>query len=93
MVAEGKPIGALCISPVILAKILGDVELTIGEDEETIKGIEAVGASHMKTTHGEVIVDNKYKTVTTPCYMLDARIEQIGEGADNVIKKMIKLMA
>ena len=93
MVAEGKPIGALCISPVILAKILGDVTLTIGEDEATVKGIEAAGATHMKTTHGEVIVDSKYKTVTTPCYMLDARIDQIGEGADNVIKKMIKLMA
>jgi enhancing lycopene biosynthesis protein 2 len=93
MVAHDKPIGALCISPVLLAKILGDVELTIGDDAATAEAIKAVGASHVNRSHGELVVDNKYKTVTTPCYMLDARIDQIGEGADNVVKKMIELMA
>ena len=36
-----KPIGALCISPVIIAKVLGEVELTIGQDEATAAGVEA----------------------------------------------------
>ena len=31
-----KPIGRLCISPVILAKVLGDVEITIGNDTGTL---------------------------------------------------------
>ncbi len=30
--AQNKPIGALCIAPAIIAKILGDVEVTIGQD-------------------------------------------------------------
>lgn len=92
MVNAGKPIGALCISPVILAKVLKGVELTIGEDAATIKGVEAIGAKHIKTTHGEIVVDKKYKVVTTPCYMLDATIEQIGLGADNVVKKILELV-
>ncbi|MGC9343374.1 MAG: isoprenoid biosynthesis glyoxalase ElbB [Bacteroidales bacterium] len=92
MVQAGKPIGALCISPVILAKVLGDVELTIGQDEATIEGIEAAGAKHSKTTHGEVVLDKKYKVVTTPCYMLDASIDQIGLGAENVVKKMLEMI-
>ena len=92
MISLGKPIGALCISPVILAKILGDVELTIGEDTGTAEAIVAMGATHTKTSHGEVVVDNKYKVVTTPCYMLDATIDQIGEGAENVIDAILKLI-
>ena len=76
IVAE-KPIGALCISPVLIAKVLGDVEVTIGQDKETIDAIETLGATHLKTSHGEIVVDEKYKIVTTPCYMLDATIDQI----------------
>ncbi|MCK4465615.1 MAG: isoprenoid biosynthesis glyoxalase ElbB [Bacteroidales bacterium] len=86
-----KPIGALCISPVILAKILGDVVLTIGQDAGTAEAVANMGATHRKTNHGEVIVDSRYKVVTTPCYMLDANIVQIAEGADNVVKTMMKL--
>ena len=92
MISLGKPIGALCISPVILAKILGDVELTIGQDAGTAEAIVAMGATHTMTSHGEVVVDSKYKVVTTPCYMLDATIDQIGEGADNVIEAVLKLI-
>ena len=92
MISLGKPIGALCISPVILAKILGDVELTIGQDTGTAEAIVAMGATHTLTSHGEVVVDHKYKVVTTPCYMLDATIDQIGEGAENVIDAVLKLI-
>jgi enhancing lycopene biosynthesis protein 2 len=91
-VKAGKPIGALCISPILLAKVLGDVELTVGDDPASIAAIEATGAKHIKTTHGEVVIDKKYKIVTSPCYMLDARIDQIGEAAARVVKEMMKMM-
>ena len=92
MLALKKPVGALCISPVILAKILGEVHLTIGDDEGTIDALESLGAKHVYTTHGEVVVDPDHNLVTTPCYMLDATIVQIAEGAENVVDAMIKLM-
>lgn len=92
MVKAGKPIGALCISPILLAKVLGDVKITVGDDPASIAAVEAAGAKHIKTTHGQVVIDDKYKTVTSPCYMLDATIDQIGEGAERVVKEMIKLM-
>jgi enhancing lycopene biosynthesis protein 2 len=91
-VAANKPVGALCISPVLIAKVLSDVEVTIGEDEVTANAIENMGGTHVKTTHGEIVFDKKYKIVTTPCYMLDATIDQIADGADNVIKKVLELV-
>ena len=92
MVHVNKPVGALCISPVILAKVLGTVTLTIGDDAGTAEAMESIGATHVHTTHGEVVVDTDHKVVTTPCYMLDATIDQIAEGADKVVDKMIELM-
>jgi enhancing lycopene biosynthesis protein 2 len=88
----GKPIGALCISPVIVAKLLGNVELTIGDDPGTAAAVEKMGARHRKTRHGEVIIDEKRNVFTTPCYMLDATILDIEVGADNIVKAMLKHM-
>ena len=90
-VKAGKPIGSLCISPVLITKILSDVEVTIGDDEGTAKAIEEMGGIHVKTTHGEIVVDEKYKVITTPCYMLDATIDQIALGARNVVKKVLEI--
>jgi len=91
-VAAGKPVGALCISPVLIAKILGDVKVTIGQDEGTLQAIQKLGGSHVKTGHGEIVVDEKYKVVTTPCYMLDSSIDQIATGAENVVRKIMELL-
>lgn len=90
--AAGKPIGALCIAPALIARVLGKVEVTIGNDEGTAAAIEKLGAKHAKTTHGEVVVDAANKLVTTPCYMLDATISQIATGAENAVKAVLKLV-
>ena len=91
MLDLGKPIGALCISPAFIAKIIGnDVEVTIGSDEGTAGAIDAMGAKHVFTTHGEVVIDKKYNVFTTPCYMLDATILDIENGAMNVVRAMME---
>jgi enhancing lycopene biosynthesis protein 2 len=87
-----KPIGALCIAPTILAKVLNQVQLTIGQDPGTAANIEAMGAHHTTSMQGEVVVDTIRKVVTTPCYMLDARVDQIGEGADRLVQEVLKLI-
>ena len=87
----GKPIGALCIAPVILARVLGDVELTIGQDQGTAQDLAAMGARHTPTMHGEIVVDRANRIVTTPCYMLQSRVDQIADGADKLVKAVLEL--
>ncbi len=84
----GKPIGALCIAPVILVRILKGATVTIGNENETIDTIEKMGGQHQIKNHGEVTIDSQYKLVTTPCYMLNATISQIETGAIHVIKAL-----
>ena len=92
MRAAGKPIGALCIAPALLARVLGQGEVTIGNDPETAQAIEAMGAKHKVAGHGQVVVDAGLKMVTSPCYMLDATISQIADGADAVVRELLRLV-
>ena len=89
---QQKPIGALCIAPAIVAKILGNVTLTIGQDASTAAALTAMGSAHEKTTHGEITIDREHKLVSTPCYMLDARVDQIGAGAENLVMALLEMI-
>lgn len=87
-----KPIGALCIAPVILARVLGDVILTIGQDEGTTEALQKMGAKAVLTKKRQIAKDPVNKIVTNPCYMLDASIVDIAKGANKVVKALIKMM-
>ncbi|MGE0090439.1 MAG: isoprenoid biosynthesis glyoxalase ElbB [Bacteroidales bacterium] len=87
-----KPIGALCISPVLLAKVLNAISITIGTDKNTAADVKQFGATHTETNHGEIVIDKNNKIVTTPCYMLNATIAQIGDGANNLVKAIFDLV-
>jgi enhancing lycopene biosynthesis protein 2 len=90
--AQKKPIGALCIAPAIVAKILGNITVTIGQDAGTETALIKMGATHKQTTHGEITIDKEHKIVTTPCYMLDARVDQIGTGAENLVRALLEMV-
>jgi len=91
MVVANKPIAALCITPALVAKVLDGATVTIGQDPGTAKAIEAMGAHHTPTEHLGVVIDERYKLVTAPCYMLDSTISQIADGADAAIEALLRL--
>lgn len=88
----GKPIGALCIAPALMAKVLEGAEVTIGQDAGTVQAIAAMGGHHKTAGHGEVVIDRRHKLVTTPCYMLDSTIGQIADGATAAVKAVLDLV-
>lgn len=87
----GKPIGALCISPVIIAKVLKNVSVTFGKDEKINALFQKSGTKTTNTEARSVVIDHDNKIVTTPCYMLDARISEISEGIEKLIQQLIKM--
>ena len=89
--AAGKPIGALCISPVLLAGIFDGIDVTIGKDEKTAADIEKLGAMHIEAGPCEVVTDNANRIVSTPAYMLDSGIADIYDGASNLVQAVIEL--
>jgi enhancing lycopene biosynthesis protein 2 len=86
------PIGALCIAPALMAKILQKGKITIGNDSGTANAVESLGAKHIVSSGYETVIDKENKIVTSPCYMLDSPISVISHGAANVVKALIELM-
>lgn len=95
MVAAGKPIGAVCIAPALVAAALGSQyapTVTIGTDAGTAAEIDKTGANHQMCPVTELVVDTKYKLVTSPAYMLATRISEVAEGIEKCVAEVVKLM-
>ena len=94
MYEAGKPIGALCIAPAVLAKALGEKspELTIGNDAETAKTLESMGAKHVPCAVGDIVVDKERRIITTPAYMLAKRVSEVALGAEKLVKAVLEMV-
>jgi len=91
----GKPIGAVCIAPAMIAKIFegqGPVTLTIGNDADTAGAIETMGQKHEQCPVSEFVVDEKNKVVSTPAYMLGQRISEVAEGIEKLVGAVLKMI-
>jgi len=92
--AAGKPIGAICIAPALIAAVLGKElapTLTIGNDAGTAAEVEKTGAIHRDCPVTELIIDQKNKIVSTPAYMLATRISEVCEGIEKCVKEVIAM--
>jgi len=92
MHAAKKPIGALCLAPVIIARLLKGVTVTFGQDKAMNEDFQKLGTKTVNADASSIVIDPEHKVVTTPCYMLDARISQIGEGIEKLIQQLIKMV-
>lgn len=90
MHAAKKPIGGMCIAPVMFAKLIPEVCVTLGNDgTPDADNIYKMGASHVQTENGDVCADNAELVFTTPAYMLDATLKDVYDGAYNLIGSII----
>lgn len=104
MVNVGKPIAALCVSPVVLAKALEGSSihptLTIGSTAEDSpydiqafeQGLKQTGSNTIEKTIREVQVDIPNKIVTAPCYMMDANMVEIHDNIQQAVNELINLI-
>jgi enhancing lycopene biosynthesis protein 2 len=92
--AAGKPIGAVCIAPALLARALGEhrPRLTIGADPGTAAAIEAMGAEHHERPVQDCLVDPANKLVTAPAYMLEAPLAEIAAGIAAAVRATLALI-
>lgn len=85
-----KPIGGMCIAPVMFAKLIPDVCITLGNDgTPDADNVQKMGAQHVQTEHGDVCADNDKLVFTTPAYMLDATLKDVYDGAFNLVETIV----
>lgn len=92
----GKVLGAVCIAPPILAKVLSDagvkgVRLTIGNDVGTADVIRSLGQVHVDCAAESCVVDKEHRIVTGPAYMLANGIAQLHRGIDTAVTAFLSM--
>lgn len=91
MHAAKKPIGGMCIAPVMFAKLIPGVCVTLGSDGTAdAANVFKMGGNHVQTDHGDVVADNENLVFTTPAFMLDATLKDIYDGAYNLIDAILE---
>lgn len=96
MHGAGKPIGAVCIAPAILALTFVNrgFELTVGDGSEASAEIEKLGHRHVAKRADECLVDKAHRVVTTPAYMHDqAPLHEIFHGIEKLVHEVLALTA
>lgn len=88
----GKPVGAVCIAPALLALALGDKKpkITIGDDMGTAQKLEALGAEHAACNVDEICVDEANNLITTSAYMQGPGIADIAKGIEKLCREVVK---
>lgn len=98
--AASKPIIALCVSPVVLAKAFENkvtqLSLTLGTDSEPTPydinemnaGVESTGAEVIKKTIREIQIDYANKIISAPCYMMETDIAAIYKNIRQAVKAL-----
>lgn len=101
-----KPIAMCCISPVIAAKLIPGVEITLGkmknlkEDEAknvfpysgAVLSARQMGAETKECDVNEICVDERHRVVTTPAFMKNAAFHEIFDGVGLMIEKLMQMI-
>ena len=91
-VEAGKPLGLICISPALAAKIYGPgVTCTIGNDADTAAALDKMGAHHQACAVEDIVEDTARKLVSTPAYMLGKNISEVASGINKLVDRVLEL--
>jgi len=104
LVNIGKPIVALCVSPILVSKAFEGSqvhpELTIGTSNEASpydigefeSGLRACGSETISKSVREIQIDKKNKIITAPCYMMEASMLEVRKNIQQAVSVMRDLL-
>ncbi len=90
-----KPIVAMCIAPMVLARVLGrhEVELTLGPADNQASAVaKGFGCRVRECGPTDVCVDSEHKIITAPAYMASTHISEIFDGAENMVAELTEML-
>jgi enhancing lycopene biosynthesis protein 2 len=91
-----KPVGAICISPALVALCLAksgkNVSLTLGNGKDIQQAMETLGHAYRSVpTAREIVIDEDLKLVTTSAYMFDdAKLNDVWIGIERCVAEVIR---
>ena len=91
-----KPLGAICIAPVMVAKVLEYLgrtgTVTGGFNVEINNDIKAMGINTIKVGAEEIVIDKENKIVTTPAYVEAKSMNESFTGIEKLVNKVLDMI-
>ena len=91
-----KPLGAICIAPVMVAKILEYLRrtgtVTGGFSDNINNDIKAMGINIIEVGAEDIVVDEENKIVTTPAYVEAKTMNEAFIGIEKLVNKVLELI-
>tara|TARA_B100000902_G_scaffold88127_1_gene92055 strand:+ start:305 stop:991 length:687 start_codon:yes stop_codon:yes gene_type:complete len=99
-----KPIVSLCISPILIAKVLEEKninpKLTLGNClndskyniEDLHNSISKLNATPIEIDISDICVDEDLKIISAPCYMMDVKIDEVYKNITIAIDRLAKYL-
>jgi len=96
IIEAGKPLGAICIAPVMVAKVLQKMgrngKVTGGCSEQITADIQSMGIKTESVSAGYIVVDEENKIVSTPAYVEAKSIKEVAKGIDKLVTKVLEMV-
>ena len=88
---QNKYIGAICISPVILAKLFSDKNpiLTVGNEKNCQDCLSSLTKNYQITSSSEISIDENNRIVSTAAFMNDESLHNIYLGIEKLVKCIV----
>jgi enhancing lycopene biosynthesis protein 2 len=92
----GKPIGAMCIAPVLVALVLGNrktptpLSMTIGTDEITARNLGIMGVKHREAAPDQICIDDANNLITTPAFMSATNAAEAEPGITKMVNEVVE---
>ena len=91
-----KPLGAICIAPVMVAKVLEFLgrtgTVTGGFNVEINNDIKAMGINTIEVGAEEIVIDKENKIVTTPAYVEAKSMNESFMGIEKLVNKVLDMI-
>jgi enhancing lycopene biosynthesis protein 2 len=91
-----KPLGAICIAPVMVAKILEYLgrtgTVTGGFNDNINNDIKAMDINTIEVGAEDIVVDEENKIVTTPAYVEAKSMSEAFIGIEKLVNKVLELI-
>jgi len=94
--ASKKPVGAICISPALVALCLArsgrNATLTLGNGKDIQAAMEKLGHTFRSVPSArEIVIDEDLKLVTTSAYMFDdAKLSDVWVGIERCVAEVLR---
>ena len=84
------PLGLVCIAPVLAARVLGNVTLTVGEaDDPAVQALTQWDTQHQACSTEQIVCDESAKIVSTPAYMNSENLPAIRQGIKALVDQVL----